>query len=45
MSPPRGPCADFQLGIEYQLIASEILTQPGRYKRAGSNLLANEKVP
>ena len=39
MSPPRGPCADF----EYQPITSKILTQSNRYKRAESSLLADEK--
>ena len=33
--------------VEYQSIASKILTQPSRYKRAGStsSLLADEKGP
>ena len=47
MSPPRGPYADFQMGLvfEYQLIASKILTQTTRYKRAESKLLSEEKDP
>ena len=40
MSPSRGPCAEFQL--EYQQIASGIISQPSRYKRAESHLLADE---
>ena len=31
--------------FQYQPIASEILTQPSRYKTAESNLLADEKGP
>ena len=31
--------------FENQLIASGILTQPSRYKRAESNLLTDEKGP
>ena len=44
MSPPRRPFADFYLDLEYQPIASQILTQPSPFKRAESNLLADEKV-
>ena len=43
MTPPCGPCTDFQLVFECQPIALGILTQPNRYKRAESNLLADEK--
>ena len=35
----------FKLVFEYQPIASKIYQQPSRYKRAESNLLADEKVP
>ena len=44
---PRGgdPLPTFNWIFEYQPIASEILTQPSRYKRAESNLLADEKGP
>ena len=46
MSPTHKSCADVQfVGYEYQLIASEILIQPSRYKRAENNLLADEKGP
>ena len=33
----------FNWVFEYQLIATEILTQPSRYNRAKSNLLADGK--
>ena len=35
----------FHWFFEYQPIASVILTQPSRYKRAESNLQADEKGP
>ena len=35
----------FALAFENQSIASGILTQPSRYKRAESNLLSDEKGP
>ena len=35
----------FNCVFEYQLIASEILTQPSYYKRAESNLLSDGEVP
>ena len=42
MSTSRGPCADLQLGL-YKSTNSETLTQPRFYKRAESNLQADEK--
>ena len=46
MSPPFvDPVSTFNLVFEYEPIAPEILTQPSRYKRAESNLLADEKCP
>ena len=42
---PEDPVPTFNLFLENQLIASGILTQPSRYKRAKSNLLADEKGP
>ena len=41
----RDIVSTFNYVFEYQPIASEILTQPSRYKRAESNLLADEKGP
>ena len=43
MFPFRGTLC--RLLIENQPIASKILTQTSRYKRAESNLLADEKGP
>ena len=45
MSPPRRPCTDFNWVFEYQPIASEILHQQSRYKKAERKLLADEKEP
>ena len=39
------PVPTFNWFLEYQTITSEILTQPSRYKRAESNLQADEKGP
>ena len=39
------PVPSFNWVFEYQPIASEISTQPSRYNRAESNLLADEKDP
>ena len=36
-----GPCADFQL--KYQPIASEILTQPSRYKKSRMEVASRRK--
>ena len=37
------PVLTFNWFFEYQPIASEILTQPSRYKEAESNLIADKK--
>ena len=37
------PCADFLLDLEYQPIATEIITQTCCYKKAERYLLAYEK--
>ena len=42
---PKNPEQTFNLAIENQQIASGILTQPSWYKRAESNLLADDKGP
>ena len=39
------PVPTFNLVFENQQLASGILTQPSRYKRAENNLLADEKGP
>ena len=45
MLHPEDPEPSFNLAFENQPIASVIYTQPIRYKRAESSLLANEKGP
>ena len=40
----EGACADFQLGLVYQPLASEILTESSHYKTAEGKLLKDEKV-
>ena len=45
MSSPCDPVPTFIWVFEYQPIALEILTQPSRYKRAESDLLADKTGP
>ena len=43
MCPPSGPFADFQLGLWVSANSVENINKQSRYKRAESNLLADEK--
>ena len=45
MSPSRGPCEDFQLGLKVSANSVVILTQPSSFKMATINLLADQNGP
>ena len=44
MSPTRGTCADFKLGLWLSANSVGNMTQPSCYKRTESNLLEDKNV-